>query len=143
MEIKKIEQIAREAHKGQTRWNGDDYITHPIRVSKKMPNDKLKAVALLHDILEDTDVTGHDLLDKGVSQEIVQTVCFLTREKDESYSEYIDLIARSGKSATGAITVKIADLEDNLFDLEDGPQKDKYELALLFLESKLEENENE
>jgi len=143
MEINKIEQIAREAHKGQKRWNGDDYITHPIRVSENMPNDKLKAVALLHDVLEDTEITGHDLLDKGISQDVVQTLCFLTREKNQSYSDYVDLIARSITLSPGAIIVKIADLEDNLSDLEDGPQKDKYELALLFLKSKMEENENE
>ena len=108
-----------------------------------MPNDKLKAVALLHDVLEDTEITGHDLLDKGISQDVVQTLCFLTREKNQSYSDYVDLIARSITLSPGAIIVKIADLEDNLSDLEDGPQKDKYELALLFLKSKMEENENE
>ena len=54
MEMKKIKQIAREAHDGQKRWNGDDYITHSLRVSKSMPNQITKAVALLHDVIEDT-----------------------------------------------------------------------------------------
>ena len=143
MEINKIEQIAREAHEGQKRWNGDEYITHPIRVSEKMPNDKLKAIALLHDVMEDTDYSMSELIGKGVDKKIVQTLCFLTRCENQTYSEYINQIIKSIDINTDAVIVKIADLEDNLSDITPGNKKDKYELALLLLKSKLEEKQNE
>jgi len=143
MELEKIEQIAREAHEGQKRWNGDDYVTHPIRIAANMPNDRTKAIALLHDVMEDTDISMSELVDKGVDKDIVQTLCFLTKCEDQTYSEYINQIAKSASINTDAIIVKIGDLKDNLSDIKDGNQKSKYELALSILELKLRGNKNE
>ncbi len=143
MELEKIEQIAREAHDGQKRWNGDDYVTHPIRVAANMPNDKTKAIALLHDVMEDTDISMSELVGKGVDLNIMQTLCFLTRCEDQTYPEYINQIAKSADINTDAIIVKIGDLKDNLSDIEDGSQKIKYKLALSILELKLQEKKNE
>ena len=140
-QLKIAEEIAREVHKGQKRPIGnEDYITHPEEVAKLVGNDyALKIVAWLHDVLEDSNLHGGNLLGKGISTYLINSVELLTRKKDQNYKDYILGI----KENEIAIKVKIADLEDNLFDLKDGPQKDKYELALLFLKSKLEENENE
>jgi len=143
MELKKIEQIAREAHNGQKRWNGDDYVTHPIRVAANMPNDKTKAIALLHDVLEDTDFSMSELISRGVDIEIVNTLCFLTKGEIQTYSGYINGIVKSIDINTDAAIVKIGDLKDNLSDIPGGSQKIKYELALHLLETKLKEKENE
>tara|TARA_Y100000310_G_C20632346_1_gene789309 strand:- start:747 stop:1178 length:432 start_codon:yes stop_codon:yes gene_type:complete len=143
MEIEQIEQIVREAHGGQKRWNGDDYVTHPIRVSDNMPNKITQDVALLHDVMEDTKVTFKDLLNKGVSQEIIEILQLLTRKKGQSYLEYIKEVEKSINNNVYAATVKIGDLEDNLIDLKKGHMRDKYELALYLLETKLKEKLNE
>ena len=123
-------KIATDAHKGQKRWNGDEYITHPISVADTFGNEKLKIVGILHDVLEDTDVTLVDLkIIHKFSQPICTAVDVLTHYTKDSYAQYITII----KYNTIARVIKIADLQDNLRDLEKGQRKDKYELALLYL----------
>lgn len=51
---KKALEIATAAHNRQVRYNGDDYITHPIRVANKFDDERSKCLAVLHDTLEDT-----------------------------------------------------------------------------------------
>ena len=130
MDYKTALKIATKAHKGQKRWNGDDYITHPIRVASNFKDDKLMQIAILHDIVEDTEVTIHDLQHKyTVSKDVCIVVSILTHYYIESYADYIMRI----KSNPMAVVVKIADLKDNLRDLKKGQRKDKYELALRLL----------
>ena len=136
MDIKTIKRIAIEAHRGQKRWNGDNYITHPIRISETMTDDITKAAALLHDVLEDTNINIQDLLDRGVSNEVVDIVKILTKAKNQRYVIYIDAI-KQNKHAT---IVKIGDLKDNLSDVKSGSMKDKYELALYILERQDKKN---
>ena len=76
-------QIAQKAHVGQVDKAGKDYIFHPITVSSYMDTDTEKAIAYLHDVLEDTNVTV-DELRTIFSNEIVDTVITLTHRKDES-----------------------------------------------------------
>lgn len=78
-------------------------ISHP-----SAPLDAFHA-ALLHDILEDTDVQAGDLLDAGYSIKTVSLVIELTKYDDETYSQYIDSI-----QDPLAIAIKLADLQDNL-----------------------------
>lgn len=54
-------QIAKKAHAGQVDKAGKDYILHPMTVTSYMDTDTEKAVAYLHDILEDTDITVEQL----------------------------------------------------------------------------------
>ena len=122
--------LATEKHKGQKRWNGDDYVTHPIRVASNFENEELKCVAVLHDLVEDTDVTIHDLQHKyKVSKNICIVLSMLTHKTNDSYADYIMIV----KSNPIAVVVKIADLNDNLRDLKKGQRRDKYELALKLL----------
>ena len=129
MDYEQALKIATEAHKGQKRWNGDDYITHPIRVADSFTDDEMKTIAVLHDVVEDTDITI-DELSKICDVTIISTLLYLTKDKDYPYAEYIMKIKTMSKLAT---KIKIADLLDNLFDLKKGQRKDKYELALKIL----------
>ena len=55
-------QIAKKAHSKQVDKAGKDYILHPMKVASYMDTDTEKAVAYLHDVLEDTNVTEDDKL---------------------------------------------------------------------------------
>lgn len=131
--ISKILEIAEEAHKGQTRKIGKDkglpYIIHPKRVAENFSDETLKSIALLHDVIEDTKITASDLLEKEVPKEVVSAVECLSRKENENY---LDFILRIKKNKL-AVNVKIADIEDNMKDLEESSMKDKYRLALYVL----------
>lgn len=71
-------------------------------------------VALLHDILEDTETTYEDLL-KVLPCDIVDDIFALTRKSDETYFEYIDRITKSAKSV---IIIKYYDILDHLNNKE-------------------------
>ena len=104
-------EFATRKHAGQKRKNGDNYIIHPIRVSQEVFTERQKVIALLHDVLEDTDTTYEELKNEfGV--EIAHSVLVLTRVKDEDYDDYIQRI----KTNPDAVRVKIADIADNLDD---------------------------
>ena len=128
-------QIAKEAHAKQVDKAGKDYIFHPVCVASYMDTDTEKAIAYLHDVLEDTDVTV-DELRTLFPKEIVDTVILLTRRKNESYFEYIQ---RASKSKL-AKKVKVADLLHNL-DItrikeptkQDYGRLEKYKKAILYL----------
>ena len=83
-------QIAKKAHSKQVDKAGKDYILHPMKVASYMDTDTEKAVAYLHDVLEDTNVT-EDELRNMFPNEIVDGVITLTHRKDESYFEYISM----------------------------------------------------
>lgn len=102
--------LAVEKHKGQTDKGGMPYILHPIYVMSKMETETEKTVAILHDVVEDTDTTFEDLRNIGFSEEIVNVLDCLTRRESEDYFDYIDRI----KANNLAIKVKLADLEHNM-----------------------------
>lgn len=97
-------------HAGQRDKMGSAYFQHPMRVAMRCGNDEEKMVALLHDTIEDTDVTVEYLLAEGFPQSIVDGVLSVTKCKGESYE---DFVARARQNALGR-AVKIHDLEDNL-----------------------------
>lgn len=133
-------EFAREKHKGQKRLDGEDYINHPYRVFEYVGDDdeELACVAILHDVLEDTDTTEQELL-SIFPDEVVEAVKIVTRDEKDNYEYFIDSIRRSGNS--NAIHVKIGDIKDNLSTIENIPDLDKrkrlkerYEKALTVLE---------
>ena len=103
-------QIAMRAHAGQKDKAGHDYIMHPIRVSERCGDLRAKIVALLHDTIEDTDVTADYLREQGFNEEIVEAVLSVTRREGESYDEHV---RRAAANELGRM-VKRADLEDNM-----------------------------
>ena len=101
--------IARKAHAGQVDKAGVDYIQHPLYVASQVKTEQEKAIALLHDVLEDSDITVADLLAYGLSNEVVTAVQTLTKKKGQSYQDYLEKV----KSNNLARVVKLADLKHN------------------------------
>lgn len=128
--------IARKAHAGQVDKAGVDYIQHPLYVASQVKTEQEKAVALLHDVLEDSDITAADLLAYGLSNEVVAAVQTLTKKKGQSYQDYLEKV----KSNDLARVVKLADLKHNS-DLSrlksvsdtDRERVEKYKKAIYYL----------
>lgn len=91
---------------------GMPYILHLEYVYRHVSSYEEKIVALLHDTIEDKDVTKEDLLDLGFPQDIVDDVVVLTRVKPMEYNDYIDNLIKSERIR--ALHVKLADLENNM-----------------------------
>ena len=124
--------LAHRAHAGQTRKNGEPYFNHAERVMQQLDDPTAQAVAYLHDVLEDCeDPMILEELNR-CPEPILTAVKLLTCAPGETYFDFIHRVLASGKQT--AIAVKMADLKDNLRDLEEGHQKDKYRFALELLE---------
>lgn len=102
--------IATKAHDGQIDKGGKPYILHPLSVMMKCGNYKEKIVAVLHDVIEDTDITYDDLRQEGFDEEIIEAIDSVTRRNGESYMEFI---RRCKQNSIGKY-VKVADLKDNM-----------------------------
>lgn len=102
-------QIAVKAHAGQVDKSGAAYIFHPIRVMSRCASPEGKIAALLHDVVEDTDVTLEDLEREGFSAEVLAAVRLMTHDPAVSYDDYITVILTNPTASE----VKLADLEDN------------------------------
>lgn len=113
-------------HFGQKDKAGKDYYFHPMRVSNECTLTTERIVALLHDTVEDTDMTFEKLERYGFAQEIINGVRAVTRQDGESYA---DFIARAAEDEIGR-EVKIADLQDNMnvTRLADLDEKDLHRL---------------
>ena len=129
-------ELAVEKHKNQTDKAGNPYILHPLHVMENVNSKEGKIVAILHDIIEDTDITENYLLKIGLSKRIVDAVVALTRSEDMDYQEYIKNLS----SNPLAKEVKLADLEHNM-DLKRLPTLEekniernrKYQIAYHYL----------
>lgn len=108
--LEKALAIAAKAHAGQVDKAGSAYIFHPIRVSCRCSTDEERIAALLHDTIEDTNVTADYLLGEGFPRNIVDAILSVTRNEDESYE---DFIRRCRMNPIGR-QVKLHDLEDNM-----------------------------
>lgn len=102
-------EIAVAAHATQTRKDGTPYILHPLRLMMAVDLPEARIVAVLHDVVEDTDVTLDDLKSEGFSEAIIEAVDCVTHEPNVSYEDYIQRI----KGNEIARQVKLADLRDN------------------------------
>lgn len=102
--------IAIRAHGEQKDRNGQPYIGHCFRVMNAGQTIEEKIVGVLHDVLEDTELTIGDLLMEGFSEEVVNAVHALTKLYNESYHHYLKRVKRDNV----AIRVKLNDLTDNM-----------------------------
>ena len=100
--------IAYEAHHGQTDKAGVPYIFHPLHLAEAMEDEVSCCAALLHDTVEDTDVTLEQLAAE-FPQEVVEAVRLLTHEDDTDYFDYVRRI----RNNPIAMKVKLADLQHN------------------------------
>ena len=129
-QYKKALELAIQAHSGQKRWNGDDYITHTIRVAHSLLVDENRVIAILHDVIEDTNVTMGKLINElELNPTQINALDCLTRREAERYVDYIIRVSLSAR----VTMIKLLDLQDNLFDIRNGQQKDKYQLARAYL----------
>ena len=103
-------EIALSAHLGQTQWNGRPYILHPLRVMSDVEGDDAKMVAVLHDVVEDSEWTLDDLQAEGFSEDVILAIGVLTRPHGMNYDQYIEEIAHNRL----ARQVKLADLRHNM-----------------------------
>lgn len=110
MDIELAISIALEAHKGQKDKGGNPYILHPLAVMNRLETIEEKIVAVLHDVVEDTDVTLSQLRGYGFSEEIVEAVSLLTKSEEDSYEEFIEKTLENRISRS----VKIADIKENM-----------------------------
>ena len=91
---------------------GMPYMLHILYVYKHVSSIEEKVVALLHDVIEDKEVTKDDLLEVGFPEKIVKDVEILTRVKPIEYKDYVDNIIINGSMES--LHVKLADVENNM-----------------------------
>lgn len=106
---KKAMKLAFEVHEGQVDKAGIPYINHPLHVAEQVEGEYATCVALLHDVLEDTDYEADDIRAMGFPEEIVQALLLLTHREGVAYLDYVRALADSDI----ARQVKIADLRHN------------------------------
>ena len=108
--LEKAVGIAAQAHAGQADKAGAPYILHPLRVMLAVASLDERIVAVLHDVVEDTDWTFDRLRTEGFGEPILEALDAVTRRDDESYEDFVQ---RAAKNPIGR-NVKRADLLDNL-----------------------------
>ncbi len=106
---KKALKLCFEAHKNQVDKSGMPYVFHPFHLAEQMQTEETTIVALLHDLVEDTDYTIEDLISMGFDKNITDTIALMTHASDVPYMDYV----REIKSNPIAKAVKLADLKHN------------------------------
>lgn len=103
--------LASEKHMGQFDKGGMPYILHPLKVMYYLRSDDLElmSIAVMHDLIEDTDVTFADLKAMGFSERVIKAIKLLTKMPGCTHREYVIGI----KTNIDAIKVKLADLRHN------------------------------
>lgn len=116
-------RVAARAHANQKRKDGSPYIAHPIRVALRVSsmigqygegmNLEAQIVAILHDVVEDTDVSPDDLRELGFNESVLHSLDAVTKRPGETYA---DFILRCKGAGSVAVAVKLADIDDNMED---------------------------
>lgn len=135
---KKALKLCYEAHRGQVDKSGLPYVFHPFHLAEQMDSEETVIVALLHDVVEDTDYTLKDIDAMGFPPSVHRALALLTHDKGMPYLEYVAAL----KSDPIARSVKLADLRHNsdLSRLDAVTQEarervEKYERAVALLEA--------
>ena len=102
-------KIAFTAHKEQVDKTGLPYIFHPFHLAEQMETEETVCAALLHDVVEDTDMTLEQLAEYGFGDAIIEALRLLTHDDDVPYMDYV----REIKNNPIAKAVKLADLRHN------------------------------
>lgn len=108
--LEKCIQFALEVHAGQRDRYGRPYILHPLHLMGQMDTEVEMMAAVLHDVIEDSDVTLDDLRRLGLPEEVIQVVSLLTHDEADSYEAYVHKL----KPNRIARKVKLADLAHNM-----------------------------
>ena len=130
--------LAVRAHRDQRYPSpeSEPYIFHPLRVMLAFRDPVEQMAAVLHDVVEDTDIELHELIEAGYPVEVVGAIDSLTRRVSESYDDYIERVAANQVGRR----VKIADLRENLANNRRSPEAPgnaeriaRYEFAMVRL----------
>ena len=106
---KKALKISFNAHKNQVDKSGMPYVFHPFHLAEQMDDEYSVCVALLHDVVEDTDITVEELITKGFPKEVINAIELMMHSDSVPYLDYVKAI----KNNPIARKVKLADLEHN------------------------------
>ncbi len=103
--------LAVSTHGGTNDRGGKPYILHPLRIMMRLRTDDLHlmALALMHDVIEDSSISFKDLLEQGFSEEFVDDLRLLTHQPGEDYMAYIEKMRGNRR----VLLVKEQDLRDN------------------------------
>ena len=131
-------KICFKAHAHQLDKSGLPYVFHPFHIAEQMKDEDTTIVALLHDVVEDSDITLDDLKKYGFSEDVISAVAAMTHSQNIDYMDYIAQVKKNPLAAA----VKLEDLRHNsdLTRLEEVTAKDikrneKYKKAIELLES--------
>ena len=134
---KKALKLCFEAHKDQIDKSGMPYVFHPFHLAEQMKDEVTTIVALLHDIVEDTDYTLDDLRRMGFGDDVTDALALLTHDPSVPYMDYVEKI----KENPIATAVKLADLKHNsdlsrmdVIDEWAAQRTEKYRKAIALLE---------
>ena len=107
----KVLVLATNAHAGQFDRGGKPYILHPLKVMHylKTDDEELQCIALLHDVVEDTDTSWKDLEAIGCTERVLNAVRALTKLPGQTYDEYKETVFAN----EDAMRVKLCDLRHN------------------------------
>jgi guanosine-3',5'-bis(diphosphate) 3'-pyrophosphohydrolase len=108
--LEKAIEIAARAHTGQVDKAGQPYILHPIQVMLRVQGEDARIAAVLHDVVEDSEVTIEHLRAEGFSDPVLNAVVALTKREGESR---IDAAFRAAENEIARI-VKLADNAENM-----------------------------
>lgn len=106
---KKALKISFNAHKNQVDKSGMPYVFHPFHLAEQMDDEYSVCVALLHDVIEDTDIMIEDLKAEGFPKEVINAIELMTHSDSVPYLDY----AKTIKNNSIARKVKLADLKHN------------------------------
>ena len=134
---KKALKLCFTAHKDQIDKSGMPYVFHPFHLAEQMQDEDSTIVALLHDVVEDTDYTLADLREMGFSAEVLEAIALMTHDEGVPYMDYVAAINPNRI----ARAVKLADLRHNsdmtrlsVVTARDEERAEKYRRAIAFLE---------
>lgn len=109
-DLDKAIKIASNTHFGQVDKGGQPYILHPLRLMMKFKNKSEMIIAVLHDVVEDSDYSIDDLKSDGFTTDIIDALSCLTKKNNEKYDDFISRISTNELASK----IKIEDLKDNM-----------------------------
>ena len=86
---KQAMKLCFNAHKDQVDYNGIPYVFHPIHLAEQMQDEDSTVVALLHDVVEDTEYTIDDLIAMGFNESVIEAIRLMTHEDGVEYTVYL------------------------------------------------------
>lgn len=135
---KKALRLCFDAHSHQVDKSGMPYVFHPFHLAEQMDTEESTILALLHDVVEDTDFTLEDLSEMGYPSTVIEALALMTHDPSVPYMDYIKNISANAL----ATKVKLADLRHNSdlsrLDVVDSKalvRVEKYAAAIQLLES--------